>query len=277
MIKSLILLLLPILAFGQENYNDVIKPRIYFTEEKIEGKDVDKIVIDEDTIYGKQENKNIDLLYLKASNYESKLILLKYELIATNGKKGYISQWSVPINVYMDPKLPDNVKNKFKKFYSDKSVKNIPNFRLNFTMKKEDANYYISLSEKEVIGYSNNREFSSEEERKKHYLTGLTYKLNADNNKKYYSAYMPINLETANYNNLLLKKLKKLFFQSLGAFRPHRLDDKSSLLHVEYEDQKTISLFDIEILKIHYGHLYEQPVNIESLNQLIKLAKSNYE
>ncbi|WP_418511734.1 hypothetical protein [Corallibacter sp.] len=244
-----------------QTYSSIVKPRISFIDES--------------------RTLNPDLDYLNASNYEYENMIKYYQRIVfctiyDDTLYNYkLMQWSTDIVIYLDKNLPKSVANGFYDFISKSNINSVNNLNISFTKKVSEANYIIKMTPKMVNGYDKDFEFDSEEERKNSFLTGGTYELSTDQNNKFYSAVLEMSSKLKKTDDQFLKQLKQLFFKSLGNFVADNYKDTDSLLHKAYINSDTISEFDMNILKIHYGIIYEQIINGSKFRSLVKLANSN--
>lgn len=264
-------------AESQEKYTDIIKPRVSFVSEKAKSTDLTKwVVIDRDTFYSKYKT-NYDLSYLDESLYAEELFFIYeyfvFQFTDENSEKAYnIFQWSTPIVVYLDKKIPETVRKQFEDFFSQ--INNIDNLRISFTSKLENANYFIKTSSKIINGYKDDFKFSSEEKRKNSIYTGITFEMSTDNNHKYYSCILTIN--TSEKDDIkLLQQLKQLFFVSLGKFSVSESFEKESLFSTNYDNNSKILDSDLDVLRVHYGIIYDREINGTTFKKLIKLSKQN--
>ena len=265
-------------AFSQNYYEQLLPSRLDFSNEKPKDFKGKILVLEEDTLFAKKHSAK-DLSFLKPSQYNYQNIIEQYQLIAfypvfTDTKNSYyLPQWSSDIVVYLDPKLPEEVKVKFEKFYSDVSLKNVKNLKISFTNQLKNANYQIKTTEEDINGYEKDFEFKTEQDRRKNMYTGATYSLHSDKNRKYYAATLYINPKKIGTNELVLKRLKRVFYYSLGNFSTALVqENKNSLLDQEYNNSHKISTFDLNILSIHYGVLYDHLVDYHIHRRLTQLA-----
>ncbi len=237
----------------------------------------DIVILDNDTLYD-NSYRTFDLDFLKKKSYEYPRMLRYYERIVfcyttSNPPIKYqLYQWNSPIVIFLDPKLPKDVINKFKVFFSSERLKSIINLNISFSKKLKNANYYIKTIDEDINGYDENYEFESVEERENSILTGITYNLVTDGNNKFHGCLLQINPEKMNTKTDLLKKLKQVFFKSLGNFIADNYKDKNSLLHKKYDNSDKISQFDLDILKIHYSVIYDQKIYGSTFKKLINLT-----
>ena len=213
-----------------------------------------------------------------ATKAKTQLFKFKYQYIAfgnytkkSNKKKLYLRQWNTPINVFIDRSIQKETRKKIERFILDISELNIPNLKIELVKNKKKSNYYISstseqlkiLDEKKLDQYT-------EEQVRNRFKNNANYYLMSDNNKKIYSCNLKINLDSFENQNDILAKFKKLFFGSLGRF--HSISSTTeSLLYSKYENDETISSFDINILKTHYKYIYPFKVSYE----LFKFIEDN--
>ena len=265
--------------YAQNELLNELTPRLAYTSDKTIAIDKSEFILinSKDTLYAKLKPK-MNLSFLKESNYSGKNVIGRYKTIVfqytdANSKKVYVvKQWSSPIVVFMDKRLPKKVIKKFEAFFSQ--IKGITNLNISFTNKLENSNYHIKTTSVEINAYNEDYTFYSEEDRINSPLTGGTYQLQTDKNNKFYSGILTINLQGKSDDHVL-KQLKQLFYMSLGNFTQEYSDENSSVINNYYNNSDTISDFDLAILKIHYAVLYECKINGTIFNELIKLSKTN--
>ena len=274
MLKKYISFLLYVVSFtlvSQTNNKILLKPRFLFEKQKVNTNNL--VVLDSDTLYN-TNNRQYNFSYLNdflddekfLKDYKTMVFVYSYE----NSKTVYhISQWNTPIIVYIDPKIPKTIIKDFKKFYEQ--LDGIDNLSVQFTKDINKANYLIETTSKNIHVYGENYTFSSEDERENSIFSGVKYQLSRDDNSKFYSATLTINIEHNSNNNL--KQLKQLFFMSLGNFYSHHIYDQSSLLCDSYWNSTFISDTDLAILKLHYHIIYPQKVNSNTFNKLMKQSR----
>ena len=244
---------------SQISYDSIIKPReeIYISEN-------DSIVI-------KKTLNNINLNFL-CDNKLTNLFRTNVFNFSNESSKTvyYLKQWNTPIVVLFDKKIPTEVTSKFKLFF--KQLSTVKNLSIKYTSKIEDANYLIKITDDKINKHINKVKFKSKEEKTNHFLYNATYSIQTDGNDKLYSAILKINKKEFN-DTVLLKKLKQLFFISLGNFKVFPLNKKNSLLDFNYHNNAIISEDDLNFIKHLYSINYQQKINGTTFNKLIKLAK----
>lgn len=172
----IILILVCHFSLGQNNYSDIVKPKLSFVSNKAEATDTTKfVVLDNDTLYVKYD-KYDDLSFLNSASKEDKKNLIDYESIIfqytdENSKKPMIlKQWNCPIVLYLDKNIPKNVRKCFTSFFSQ--IDGIENLSVSFTKNINDSNYLIKLVDEPVNGYGDDFEFENEEEKNNYIFTG---------------------------------------------------------------------------------------------------------
>lgn len=280
MIKNTLTLITFLISFSlisQTNLDQLFKPRLLFSsQESKTNKKTEIIILETDTLYN--INSNVyNLKFLNDSLY-SENFLQVYNIAAfimsrkKSGTNYELKQWNAPIIIYFDKKIPKSVIKEFRKFYSQ--INGFEHLKISFTSNIEKATYYIKTTSKIINAYNEDFTFDSEIERENAILTGATYSLNTDFNNKFYSGILTINIDRGRTNIAILKQLKQLFFMSLGNFYNGYLIDDSSLLSNDYINSKTISKFDLDILKLHYSMIYPQKMYDKTFDKLIKLSKT---
>ncbi|MGY0392579.1 hypothetical protein ACW5R3_08505 [Bizionia sp. KMM 8389] len=282
MIKNIIVVciqLVSLFVFSQSNYNTIVKPRIQALSNN--HTDIDEnyhFYLEHDTLYANNIDNN-KLQFLLEERYDYKRMVSHYRRIVfcyltPNPPVVYqLKQWNAPIVIYIDKAFSKATRNAFTDFISNLEAANISNLNFSFTNKVEKANFYIKASRTPINGYGDDFKFKSETERKNNLLTGSTYNLITDNNNKFYGGILELYLEGFKSDAVINKRLKQLFFKSLGNFVADNYKDTNSLLHKNYVDTDVISDFDINILKIHYLIIYDQIITDSTFKKLIQIAK----
>lgn len=265
------------LIISQNSYDSIVKHRKVFTSQKPSNlnKNTKKILLANETLYDNY-TKSHNLQYLNEALYLNKKTLRRYKAQIFRFTYEYsktvyeLKQWNAPIVVYIDRKIPKNIVQDFKKFYTQ--IDSIENLKISFTSNIKKANYFIKTTTEKIKSYSKDYEFDSEEEKENSILTGAKYNLLTDDNNKFYSGILTVNIDK---EIKLLKQLKQLFFMSLGQFYTSQYYPKESILSKTYENKKSISQFDLDLLKIHYSIIYDQRINGTTFEKLIKLSRKN--
>ncbi len=264
-------------SFSQNNTDDIIPYKRSFSIKKNElDKNEEKILIDNDTLYVNQ-SLHYNLSHLNSGSYSREKILTLYRsLVFHNSNEKtknavYLKQWNDDITICIDKKLPKQVIKDFKTFFSDINKYNIDNLNISFTNNIEKANFYIKTTSK--IINEEDYKFDSEEVKDKSLLYGATYDLTTDKNNKFYNGILLVNPSQSNSESRLLRQLKQLFYSSLGNFCINSYIDESSLLYKNCTNLKTISQLDIDLLRIHYGIIYDQKISRGIFKKLIKQSK----
>lgn len=265
-----------ICAKAQDNYFDIVKPRINVIPKKSQVVNTNNyIVLTHDTLYAPLiEEPNLDFV---ESSRERRKLVYNYEaqvfrLTTENSKTVYrLKQWSVPIIVYIDKDIPKEIRNDFIAFFSQ--INNIDNLSISFTSKLKDANYYIKTSTETINIYGDDDDFETEEERLNSTYYAGTYRLITDDNYKLYAGVLKVNLNDTPNDTKLLRQLKQLFFMSLGNFYLLNYYPEDSLLSEKYNNDDELSIDDINMLKMHYSIIYEQIINGSMFNKLQNLQK----
>ena len=228
-----------------------------------------------DHTFSELENTN----YLDTSAYFNKDIFKTYQYVvfcnSTETSKTVFEhkQWNDTIVVYLDSELPKEVKKAFKTFFINLNKYEIKNLNITFTNALEKANFYIKISSDSIYTYGEDYIFNKNIAKEDAITTGATYNLLTDKNNKFYSGVLSVNPLQSNTNEKLLKQLKQLFFISLGQFQFSSYIGKGSLLSKDYNNTNTISVKDIELLRIHYGTIYDQKINGTTFKKLLNIPK----
>ncbi len=225
----------------------------------------------------KEGESQSDFSFLSKKKYENKKIFNKYiysvfSYSTKDSKKVYyLKQWNTPIIIFLDKKIPEKIISNFKNFI--KQLKGIDNLSIKFTKNIEESNYLVKITKEELYSYGKKHKFKNAE-KQTHPLSNLTYNLLTDKNNKFYACTLLINDKELVENSFLEKKLKQIFYLSLGNFVV-RHNDKTSLLGIDYINKNNISNTDLDFLRIHYGIIYEQKINGTTFNELIRIANKN--
>lgn len=185
-----------------------------------------------------------------------------------NDKVQKANQWNSNLKVYFSKDIPKKTRNKFKKFY--KPISSINNLKIDFVKDIEDSNYVIKLSDTIIPNIT----IGETEYDETHPLSKISYSLLIDKYRKYYGGTLIVDVDRLNNKNLLLPKLKQLFFLSLGAFIINKSFSNTSLISTEYIDNRQISNEDLKLLEMHYFIIYDKLVSAFTINELAKNSKS---
>lgn len=177
-------------------------------------------------------------------------------------------QWNSHIYVFIDNSIPRNIRKEFRSFFTQ--TNNIDNFNLSFTNTIKKSNYLVKVSDSIISNYKTKKKTYDEENP----YSKVTYNLVTDNNNKFYSGILLIDKSVLANESLMLKKLKQMFFMSLGPFSNSKSMPEESLLSPNYLESKKISSFDLKLLKTHYYRIYPRPLNKLDLIKLSRMAKS---
>lgn len=182
-----------------------------------------------------------------------------------------LRQWNVPIKVFIDKTFHKKDRINIGNFIMQFSTLGIPNLKIELVKNKDDANYYITTT-KELLEVLDKKKLDqySVEQLKNRYVNNANYYLRSDNQKKIYSCVLKVNLKTFKSQEDLIRKIKKLFFGSLGRFYPIIYSNKESILNTKYENNDTISTFDINVLKTHYNYIYPYKVDFNLFKTIEK-------
>ncbi|HRV55647.1 MAG: hypothetical protein R2802_02590 [Flavobacteriaceae bacterium] len=268
----LLFMLLPFLGLPQNNLEEIIKPRLTFEAKK--QTDSTKTIID--SLYlAKELFSKTDLeTFVKAISKDNSMLRRYKSMVFRHNKKIYLKQWSVPIIIYFDEKIPAKVRKALETFLSQ--INTVQNFRITSTKHISKANYFIKTTTSNINGYADDYEFESEEERLNNPLTGGTYHLINDKNYKLFCGTLIINPDNKD-NNALLKQLKQLIFISLGQFYTDSFLEEESLLSNRYNNGNEISQNDLLLLELHYSLIYPQRINKATFESFVNYLKCKYE
>jgi hypothetical protein len=252
--------------FCQTNYDEIITSRKNILKTK------------DTTLYIKNTDKT-DLTFLCKNNYKEEKIFSTYNYSVfqysrkVKNKFLYINQWNTHIIVFFDKEISKNLIKRFKLYFNQ--LKNIKNLKISYTKDIENANYYFKVTNEKVSGFGKKYKFKKGFKKDIHPFYNMTYKLLTDKNNKFYSCITQINRQELQNNTLAFKKIKQLFYLSLGNFVIKKYGIDYSLISLKYSDEETISEHDLDFLKIHYGKIYEQKVDLKTFEKLKKIANEN--
>ena len=265
--------LLSFSGFGQESLNSIIKPRI--TENNTDlSKENYKISIDNINLYEELiDDENLRSFH-KIISDKKFLNPYKHMIFRSSEKVFYLKQWSVPIVIFFDKEIPEDIQKKLIDYY--KQVNSIKNLSIKATKDISKANYFIKITNEEINGYDSDYEFRSEEERINNPLTNGNYNLMTDNNMKLFCGTLTINPK-GKTNDQIVKQLKQLIFLSLGQFYISILHKENSILSKNYNNSEILSDENKKLLELHYSIIYPQKINLSTFNTLVSFIKNKYE
>ncbi|MBT8245190.1 MAG: hypothetical protein HKP48_04910 [Winogradskyella sp.] len=250
-------------TFNMFSQDDIIAQDVrveFISIKQISDTDKSKII---ETIYKKNDTLvrlkpeiNKDDLDYFCNCFKTDSITRIYQILAFTHKRkrhddNSINQWNSNVVVYFDKFFEKKTIDKFKLFF--KPLNKIKNLHVSYTKKIKDANYHILNSKNTIKNYENNDSIYSES-----FLTSkATYKLVNDNNNKYYSGKLLIDVDSLKDKSLILKKMKQLFFISLGQFQTNYFLGTKSLTSINYIETNRINSFDLMLLKLHYFKIHD--------------------
>ncbi|WP_412561015.1 hypothetical protein [Winogradskyella sp. MIT101101] len=242
-------------------------------DKELKDKIRDYIILDKDTLVnlsGKVEIKDVEKFckYFKKNESIRDLInAIQFEL-PKNRKLAETKQWNSKIIVFIDKNIPRKLKKNFITFF--KQIDSVNNFELSFSKSLDDSNYVIKVSDTLIPNFkTDSKDFDELSPYSK-----ATYNLISDNNNKFYSGTLLIDESVLNNEELSLKKLKQMFFMSLGPFVSRKSLPTESLLHSKYVNSNKLSEFDINLLRSHYFKIYPRPFTRPDLIEFNNKAKS---
>lgn len=267
---------------AQNKFDSIVPHKRLFSSKQIySSKNVrEQVIISNDTLYDNYNFSELeDVNYLNPSAYSYKNIFKTYQFAVfcnstETSKTVYeLKQWNTAIVVYLDPKLPKSIRKAFKTFFSSINKHEIKNLNITFTNNIEKANFYIKTSSETIYTYGEDYVFNKKIDKEESITTGAIYHLLTDNNNKFYSGILSVNPSQSRTETKLLKQLKQMFFISLGHFQFSKYIGKDSLLSMEYNNSNKITEKDIELLRIHYGAIYDQRINGTTFKKLLNIHK----
>ncbi|MGJ8550403.1 hypothetical protein [Winogradskyella wichelsiae] len=229
---------------------------------------IETVIITNDTLVKlKDKISEEDLKYMCACFKNDTITKIYRNMAFTRKVEGYsnseTSQWTSNIIVYFDSKFSKKIKKEFKAFF--KPVEKINNLNIFYTNRPNKANYHIKVSDTIIKNHKNDEDILDETQP----FSRITYNLISDNNHKYYAGKIFIDVKNISDKTLIIKKLKQLFFNSLGHFQLSYFSiSANSLTKENYTNSLRISETDIALLKLHYFKIHH---NSFSLKDFLKL------
>jgi len=188
---------------------------------------------------------------------------------ASNSSYNYRSrQWMVPVKIYFDKDIPRNIKKEVEKFY--KNIEDVPNFSISFTNDIDKANYQIKLTNAIMIDEAERYGITDEFKARRLFFNGCNYTVISDGSKNIMGCTLKINKKELEDPSILLSKIKQGLFLSFGRFfMINGIQLNESFLSATYENQDTLSLVDLEILKMHYSQIFDESIDASEFIQLL--------
>src|SRR5690606_39381480 len=101
---------------GQNQYHDIIEPRLVFSTHKKASLEIGGIVVlEKDTLYG-QFNNNVDLSYLDLLIENEEFYKYYRKIVFQYFQRQYLLQWSVPIIEFIDDEITKSIIIRFNAF-----------------------------------------------------------------------------------------------------------------------------------------------------------------
>lgn len=161
--------------------------------------------------------------------------------------------WGRPIVIYLDKKIPKEVRKDFIFFVS--LIPKHQNLKISFTKNYDKANYYIKNTN-ELIG---NITTDS--------LPEITYNLITDNTFKMIGGVLKMNCKLLGSLENNKKLLRQYFFLSLSQFCfMNSIESENSLLSKKYILSNSISNYDLVLFMTHYNYYNKVPMKYEEFN-----------
>lgn len=250
---------------------DYVSIKSLSNEEKEHIKDY--IVLDNDTLINLEthiEIKNVEK-FCKYFNNDKSITTLSSAIqyyLPKNSRVAKSRQWNSEILVYIDKSIPKKTRTAFKSFFSQ--IDSVENFKISFSKSINQANYLIKVSDTTIPNYKSKKHDYDEN----HPISKGIYKALIDSNDKLYTCATYIDKSILKNKELSLRKLKQLFFLSLGQFTYRKSLPKESLLNPDYKESEKVSEFDINLLKLHYYKIYPRAFDRADLMIFKRKAKS---
>jgi len=239
----------------QRNNKDVVKSKDY-------------IILKEDTLENSKSDVVIKNLETFCECFNDLSYLTRYgnsiQFVTSKNKgKPFAEQWNSKIIYYLDRRIPRKVRKDFK-IFTDQFI-GIDNLVISSTKKYKNSNLYITTTKQTEVKDSL---FNSDSP-----YSLIKAEMFRDKNYKMFGGIIEINEEVFENRELTLRKLKQMFFFSLGIFRANKTAPEDSLLSYEYMHEELMSEFDLKILKTHYYKIYPQPLTYNHLFDLNSIAR----
>ncbi len=208
--------------------------------------------------------KTIDTTALHFLNdfdlFSNSYFLKKYKkLIFGLDKNVIIHQWSGPVIVYFDKKIPKPIIEDLKVFIN--SFPNIKNLDISITNNINEANYLFKVSSKDVTALTEKQLSDYTEAQLENYpYYKIIHDWHGNKNYKLYVSTLTISQSFLD-NHTILDNLKKVFFISLLQAKGYTVNDDTSILYRKNKGFKTLGAFDIVMLKYHYKTIYKFKVD----------------
>ncbi|MTE25519.1 hypothetical protein [Winogradskyella ouciana] len=242
-------------------------------DKELKDKTEDYLIIDNDTLVNLNNRAKVDNLetfckYFASEESFQKLISSIQYYYLKNSSIAHFRQWNSEVITYLDKRIPRNIRKEFMNFF--RQLDSINNFNMSFSNSLNKANYIIKFSDTVVPNLKTKKKKYNEN----HPLSKGNYRVLVDNDDKIYGCYMYVDRSLLDNEDLLLKKLKQLYFMSLGQFTYRKNISKKSLLNPEYIDTSKLSNYDKNLLSTHYYKIYPKTFDRFDLMRLNNLAKS---
>lgn len=175
-------------------------------------------------------------------------------------------QWNSTIKVYIDKSLPKKDRKAFIKFYKQLNV--LEHLKIEFVKDIEKSNYLITSTKEDLLTKTG---LTDKDET--YIYSHVDYSAFNDANSKFYGCKMEININAIIDKTLIIKKLKQLFFISLGQFVGDKSIKSNSLISYNYANNEQISQSDLQLLQLHYLQLHNKPISCSSFSKIIDNLK----
>lgn len=252
------------IAFSQSKENIIFRKKTEKQKSVRTTKSMQKVEVDS-TFFIKNKDS---LLFLNEFKYfNDKKLFDNYFISVFSKKNATIQQFIVPIVIYLDTKIPKNITLEYKTFVNN--IPKIKNLDITFTDKKEEANYLLTVADKDFYGISKKslNNFDDQDHDKLTFLKMSSTNINDYNNKTY--AYILKISPSILKEKQTIHKLKKAFFQSLGNFNILSYGaPEGSALDFNTTEINNLITEDIQLLKMHYHHIYNFKVNANNFYKL---------
>lgn len=252
-------------CFSQIDVSSILKSKNSFKIETNASLNKDSLVI-------VKEKTVINQHYLDYQNdYKTHYRYMTTVFYYTDSKSNhtyYTKQWHSPIIIYLDKKIDNELRKSFIAFLTN--YKNINNLEIAITKNIDKANYLIRPSN--AAFKAKTYSFKNEIDKSNFVFNNGNYTIIPGGNQSIKGCILELN--TDKNSELVKKNLNQLFFLSLGRFFVIPYDtNETSFVSQNYQAQNTLSELDLKILKIHYNHIYDYPINRDTFLKLVSSKK----
>jgi hypothetical protein len=223
----------------------------YFVKKSDNQEMSDYIVLKNDTLFNKN-SKGAEPIFFESEQDANDY----YNIVFNPSKTKYLTQWKSEVKIFLSKELSNDLKKGFIDYIG--TFPELKNLKISLVKKKEDANYFIK-------GTSNFKSAHDEskytvEQLKKNIYYNLNYQIQSDGNG-IKSCVLTFDPNRIFDEPTFLRRLKVVFFVTLGQFRHRRWIKGNSLTKIGNDSIQGLSDFDKRLLGYHYQHLYSELID----------------